>query len=341
MGLHHQNDRGPRNPRSSNEQHDRGYDRDRNAQRFDRPEHRTEGGFEQPGYESNDIRVHERGATFNGPGSRYGGQGYMGGSQSFEPGHEGFDEPSYATDRGFRQAGQQYRGAPYGESYGDRSLRNQNNNPDSEWRSRNTSGSNYGSGNPYEENHGGFGRESTRSDVDRGSRGEAFQSPYGYQQYGGRMGERGGVGFQTRGDQMGMRNRFDSHETSSDRFRDEDTGGEHRGRGPKGFQRSDERIKERVCEALEEHARIDASEIDVDVKGGEITLTGTVTTRDQKRLAEDILEHLPGVKEIHNQLRLQRESTSSSSSLTPGSNDKAGMGRAQTSGKSDIGATKH
>jgi outer membrane protein TolC len=81
----------------------------------------------------------------------------------------------------------------------------------------------------------------------------------------------------------------------------------HRGRGPKGFARSDERVKERISECLEEHPRIDASEIEIQVKDGEVTLTGTVNDRDQKRLAEDAIENLPGVREVNNQIRVSRQ----------------------------------
>jgi hypothetical protein len=81
-------------------------------------------------------------------------------------------------------------------------------------------------------------------------------------------------------------------------------GGPHAGRGPRGYQRSDERIREDVCDALCEHGYIDASEIEVVVAGGEVTLTGTVRERPQKRLAEDAVEQVPGVRDVHNQLRV-------------------------------------
>ena len=68
-----------------------------------------------------------------------------------------------------------------------------------------------------------------------------------------------------------------------------------------------DRIKEAVNDALEDHHELDASEIEVQVQGGEVTLTGTVTDRRQKRLAEDCLEGLRGVKDIHNQLRVQAQ----------------------------------
>ena len=81
--------------------------------------------------------------------------------------------------------------------------------------------------------------------------------------------------------------------------------GSYTGRGPKGYQRSDERIREDICERLTNHPEIDASEIEIQVKSGEVTLTGTVDRREAKRRAEDVAESVSGVKDVHNQLRAQ------------------------------------
>lgn len=75
------------------------------------------------------------------------------------------------------------------------------------------------------------------------------------------------------------------------------------GRGPKGYVRSDERIREDICELLSRQGRIDASEVDVKVAGGEVTLTGTVMQRGDKLEIEHIVEHVSGVKDVHNQIR--------------------------------------
>jgi osmotically-inducible protein OsmY len=80
--------------------------------------------------------------------------------------------------------------------------------------------------------------------------------------------------------------------------------GPHFGKGPVGFQRSDERIRELVCEALTDDDEVDATRIEVTVKGGEVTLTGAIEDRRMKRLAEDCVEAVPGVKDVHNQLRI-------------------------------------
>jgi hypothetical protein len=82
--------------------------------------------------------------------------------------------------------------------------------------------------------------------------------------------------------------------------------GPYVGRGPRGYRRSDERIREDVCERFTRHGQLDATEVEVGVRGGEITLTGMVATRAQKRLAEDIAEAVFGIAEVHNHLRVQR-----------------------------------
>lgn len=81
-------------------------------------------------------------------------------------------------------------------------------------------------------------------------------------------------------------------------------GGGFAGRGPKGYRRSDERIREDVCDRLADHPRIDASEIEVTVKNGEVMLAGTVHSRDEKRTSEDLIDTISGVRDIHNNLRV-------------------------------------
>ena len=82
--------------------------------------------------------------------------------------------------------------------------------------------------------------------------------------------------------------------------------GSHRGKGPQGFQRSDERVRELVCEALTDDDDVDATQIEVSVKNAEVILTGSVEDREMKRRAEDCVERVPGVRDVHNQLRITR-----------------------------------
>ena len=77
------------------------------------------------------------------------------------------------------------------------------------------------------------------------------------------------------------------------------------GKGPKNYVRSDERIREDVCEHLSYHPYIDASDIEVSVREGEVTLTGTVDGRMVKRAAEECCDHVRGVTDVHNHLRVR------------------------------------
>jgi osmotically-inducible protein OsmY len=85
-----------------------------------------------------------------------------------------------------------------------------------------------------------------------------------------------------------------------------DIEGPFRGRGPRGYHRSDERIHEDVCDRLEAHGEVDASDVEVTVAAGEVTLAGTVPDRRTKRLAEDVADSVRGVLDVHNLLTLAR-----------------------------------
>ncbi|UQV19378.1 BON domain-containing protein [Brevundimonas albigilva] len=79
----------------------------------------------------------------------------------------------------------------------------------------------------------------------------------------------------------------------------------NRGRGPRGYTRSDERIREDVSDRLSDDWRVDASDIEVTVAAGEVTLSGTVGSREDKRRAEDITDDCSGVKHVQNNLRVK------------------------------------
>jgi len=86
-----------------------------------------------------------------------------------------------------------------------------------------------------------------------------------------------------------------------------ETTGKHFGKGPKGWKRSDERIREEVCEALYRDTEIDASSIEVTVEDGCVCLRGSVEDRDTKRSAERCVENLSGVEDVLNELRIGRQ----------------------------------
>ena len=79
------------------------------------------------------------------------------------------------------------------------------------------------------------------------------------------------------------------------------------GRGPKDYKRSDDRVREEICDCMTDDPLLDASEIVVQVSNGEVTLSGSVSSREQKRRAEDVAERVSGVTDVTNQLRIVRE----------------------------------
>jgi osmotically-inducible protein OsmY len=102
---------------------------------------------------------------------------------------------------------------------------------------------------------------------------------------------------------------------------------QHRGRGPKGYRRSDERIREDVNDRLSDDYYLDASDIEVAVSETVVTLTGTVLTRADKRRAEDIADDVSGVTNVENRLRVSQSSLDRVS----------GIGTSETSSTSTTG----
>jgi len=91
----------------------------------------------------------------------------------------------------------------------------------------------------------------------------------------------------------------------------------HRGKGPKGYRRSDERIKEDVSDRLTDNDALDASDVEIDVKEGCVILVGSVSDRWAKRLAEDLTENVAGVRDVENRLRVSRSSQEFPDRVTP------------------------
>ena len=88
--------------------------------------------------------------------------------------------------------------------------------------------------------------------------------------------------------------------------------GPYTGRGPRDYRRSDDRIREDICDRLTRHGRLDATDLRVQVQNGEVTLDGTVDTRDMKRMAEDVAEDVDGVRDVVNHLKTNRGETPTS-----------------------------
>lgn len=84
----------------------------------------------------------------------------------------------------------------------------------------------------------------------------------------------------------------------------------HRGRGPQGYQRPDDRIVDDVIGRLTDDDHVDASEILVMVENGVVTLTGNVPDRRMKHRAEDLVAGASGVRDVLNRIRVDDGSAS-------------------------------
>lgn len=99
--------------------------------------------------------------------------------------------------------------------------------------------------------------------------------------------------------------------------------GIHSGKGPKGYRRSDTRIYEDVSEALTHHPGVDASEFEVMVKDAVVTLSGTIESRQMKKLAEECAEEVPGVRDVINELRIDTTYVSRSRTSETGARESS------------------
>lgn len=101
-----------------------------------------------------------------------------------------------------------------------------------------------------------------------------------------------------RGDQLRLDNPFENGELSNWK--------NFRGVGPRGYSRQDSRILEDVNDVLTRDREIDASEIDVNIESGVVTLTGKVEDRKTKRYAGHIIENISGVRDVQNLLEFDK-----------------------------------
>lgn len=209
----------------------------------------------------------------------------------------------------------------------------------------------------YDRSRGSF---DTSSDMTRGTGSEGQGSSSGNRNSGNRdYGRSGYGGYQDRSNENGNRENdrdwwdktrdevsswFGDDDAQRRRNRDEQKG-QHSGKGPKGYTRSDDRIKEDINDRLSDDSQVDASEIDVTVNSCEVTLTGTVNTRWEKRRAEDIVEAVSGVKNVENRLRVSSSANTSQGSETGGvmGKETSSMGNGKTTPQysSDASGSRH
>ncbi|MFL5470743.1 MAG: BON domain-containing protein [Gemmatimonadales bacterium] len=84
----------------------------------------------------------------------------------------------------------------------------------------------------------------------------------------------------------------------------EQRGGSERRIGQR--RRPDAALAQELHEILTKDPELDATEIEVEVEGGAVTLRGVVDSSDARLLAEELVESVTGVREVHNNLKVVR-----------------------------------
>lgn len=244
------------------------YDRDRAGMR----DRHDQGGIGGHGGRGMDLGDRNPSQGFTG--------GYGGAQSDRDRGRMDHGGSYASSGGGSYQEFDPYRGGNFGRASGGEA------GPVRDEESRGYGGTGFGGhvggygthGSAYGGAHGGF------SQADYGDRAQSgMQSGM---QRGGMMG--GMIGGMIGGAVDGMRS------------------GMRQGRGSRHYQRSDSRIQEDVYETLERQHDVDASDVQVQVQNGEVTLSGEVEDRRSKRRIEEIVEHCAGVRDVHNNLKARR-----------------------------------
>lgn len=288
--------RSSENERYGNEWNSRGYGENSGYQGGE-----YRGGAYQGGYQTGSQGEYQGGY----PSEYQSRSGREYGSQS-QP-NQGRSQPGgYGTSAHSGQYGNPY-GSQYGGQYG------------SQYGSQSGGGyqREYGSqGGQYVDGCGCPGMNSASAAQYRGGEYQSGYGSYGQEGYSGSSQQgysSGQYGLRSqRGGQMGQYGAQDRSGMTygpmggGQDYSSTPWGSQRRGKGPKGYQRSDERIKEDVNEALMD-AGIDASEVEVEVSGGVVTLTGTVSQRGDRYQAEHVAVGCSGVKDVENNVRVKRD----------------------------------
>jgi osmotically-inducible protein OsmY len=274
------------------------------------------GESEQSGWgrDSDEDRWTQSGESRYQQGDEYGrgGEGYGGGQQGYG-----------SSQRGYGGSQQGYRGGQHG--YGGGSQQGYGGSQQGYGSSGQSRQASYGRSQYGQRAQGGYGGGSEssqgRQDYGRQYESQSFDQPYPQ-------------GFQDSYGPSQRATRYGSGREGSAGF------GSHSGKGPKGYTRSDERLKEIICEKLTDDPDIDASEISVDVTSQVVKLTGTVDDRSTKYEVEELIERCGGVKDIDNQLRVRSGSSQSSQLRSQGGSMEAAGTYGSGTGQSTSQSTK-
>lgn len=290
-------------------QYDWNEDRGRQPRRYD----------EEPNYSITENRGYRDTGRYGYGGMSSGEGGWQSRyERQMNTGREGDYDYSQRQDR---QGGNEYR-SDYNSGNANRGISSAYNDFGGDYYSRG------GSRNLYDRGYQGMGRRDYENRENRigganydryGDHGRYAGSPYGGHgefSYGGRYG-RSDYG---RDRDYGSGNEeerswwdrttdevsswFGDEEAERRRERDRYIRGQYRGKGPRNYSRSDERIREDINDRLSDDPFVDATDIEVTVSNADVTLTGTVDHRSTKRRAEDIAEAVSGVQNVENRLRV-------------------------------------
>jgi hypothetical protein len=256
-------------------------------------------------------------------GDRGGSEQYSEPSRGGQQAWRGFDDDRQEPARGWGHAQEPYgreefsRDSQYGmgRDAWDNERRGRTGPDDRERRAGSRSGR--WSANEQPDDYGRYGWRQPQGEEYYGQR--HGLDPYGNPGYPGRAaGYSGGIG-----ESWQQPGRGQGRSPGVQWDRDDRYGSGHRGKGPRSYTRSDDRITEDVNDRLTQEDDIDASEIDVKVSDGEVTLNGAVDSKRCKRFAEDCADSVSGVKHVQNNLRISSHSDKQSQGAGSSSSTKS------------------
>jgi osmotically-inducible protein OsmY len=322
-------------------------ERDDDYERFGRE------GDRNDDYESGDNRNYggSRGTESGGWGggsqfSRYGEAGSRTGGR----GNPSDERGRSSEFSGYSQFGQGRNRGSGQENYGQRDF-GQRDFGQRDYGQGDYGQSGYGGRSGY--GGGGYGQGGYQSSSGQG-RGQQSDSSQSWRGYGAGYGSEGGFGDSGgwtepygEGQQYGGQQRYSQVSqgsgSSGQGYGQSGSGqrGLHRGKGPKGYQRSDDRVKELICERLRDDPEIDPGEVTINVAGGRVTLDGSVDSRRTKRAIEDIAEQFD--VEVQNNLRVTQRTGASQGGDSQGEWGKSAatgstMGKSSSSDDNDMSA---
>jgi len=279
----------------------------------------------------------------------YGNRQYGDSARGREMENQGNYGGAYSSDYG-------YQGTGYDQTnWGNRGSRqNTGYNQSQQWRDDDWDRRNEGYGNYGQENRrrnidygNDYNKRNMGSNYDQWNR--DYIGNYGSTGYGERAGMTGGYSNTNYGNRnQDLGNRYGNTYNDRDRgwwdrtrdevsswFGDDDAerrrrmdkvSGPHKGKGPRDYHRSEDRIREDVCDRLADDDYVDASDIRIEIQNDEVILSGTVNSREEKRRAEDIVESISGVRNVENRIRVGR-SDANFDRYTGTTTDAGGVGR--------------